>query len=109
MKAQRAAEFTIDIDSENPGVGRVVITIADALRLRRQDQSAMEIGPVAHRIKMISVLRRFDEPVIDAIKQPCPPHRERSLRYGPGLHLILPHSSKQLPREKTLTVSLTVS
>jgi hypothetical protein len=33
VEAERTAEFSVDIDSEHPGVGRIIVTIADALRL----------------------------------------------------------------------------
>ena len=48
VETDRATEFSVNIDSERQGIGRIVVTIADSLGLRRQDQSAVQIGPVAH-------------------------------------------------------------
>jgi hypothetical protein len=33
VKPDRTAEFSVNIDPEGPGIGRIVIAIADALRL----------------------------------------------------------------------------
>src|SRR5882672_10861953 len=65
----------------------------------------MQISPVAHQIEAIFRLRSFDEPVIDAIKKPCSPHKERSAWFRPGLHLI-PPTSKQLVRAEKINSPL---
>jgi hypothetical protein len=40
---------------------------------------------------LIFVLGSFDGSVIDSIKQRSSPHKERSARFGSGLHLTLPY------------------
>src|SRR3984885_1175829 len=91
METDRTTEFSVNIDSERHGIGRVVITIAVALRLRRRDQVAVPIGPVAHQIELISLLGSFNASVIDSIEQRSSAHKGRSARFGSGLHLKLLH------------------
>src|SRR5882757_9291407 len=44
VDAESTAEFSININSKDPGVECIIIAIDDTLRLRRRDQTAVQIG-----------------------------------------------------------------
>ena len=53
VEAERTAEFSVNIDSERPGIGRIVITIADALR-------TLTAGSIRHADRPCNASNRAD-------------------------------------------------
>src|SRR6476620_707603 len=88
----------MNIDAENPGVGRVVKLIDHTPVRRGPEGSLTQIGPVAKLIDLLLFLGCFHQAVLDLIEQVQIPSNSRSGYSGCGLHLIPPTASQLLKR-----------
>src|SRR5450755_3485713 len=50
----------------------------------------MPIGSVTHQVDGIPFRGSFEKSAVEAVEQPCPPHKARGSRVGSGRHMILP-------------------
>src|SRR4051794_11095991 len=78
----RAVKLVLNIDSEGEVIGQVIISVGDALGVRRQDCALAQIGTIAQTINFFLFFASFSETVINMLEGIRTAYRNNSNSFG---------------------------